>query len=258
MFHVLDDRPGSHAVVSLARPGPLRVCAHVRATADAADLTGLRVLLTADLLARAAELRGLQVLSTRAFTGEPAGRAAVERAADALGVHPPVLPADASSGAWPGGPADVHVADDDVDGKDDRSGILIRVAAVRLARDAGLGDAVAGMLGGHDPLAVRFALMSLPRQQPAELTAAKLADAAQTLGEWRHDVAVWAESPSRRIPEPIATTVRAAFDNLDSVAALSSLSGLAADETVPPGARFEAFVYTDRVLGLDLPRDIGR
>jgi hypothetical protein len=34
--------------------------------------------------------------------------------------------------------------------------------------------------------------------------------------------------------------------------------GLAADETVPPGPRFETFVYADRGLGLDLPRDIGR
>jgi hypothetical protein len=256
MFHVLDDRPGSHAVVSLARPGPLRVCAHVRATADAADLGGLRVLLMADLLARAAELRGLQVLTTRVFTGEPASQSAVERAADALGVHPAVLPA-ASSEAWPGRPADVHVAADDTD-KDDRSGILIRTAAARLAQDACLGDGGTGMIGGQDPLAVRFALMSHPRQQPTELTAAKLADTTQTLREWRHDVAVWAESPSRPIPEPIAATMRVAFDNLDTVGALSSLSGLAADETVPPGARFEAFVYTDRVLGLDLPRDIGR
>jgi hypothetical protein len=258
MFRVLDDRPGSNAMVSVARPGPLRVRAHVRAPADATDLTGLRVLLTADLLARAAELRGLQVLTTRAFAGEPAGQAAAERAADALGVHPPALPAAASSGAWPDGPAHVHVADDDAADRDGRSGILIRAAAARLAQDACPGDAVAGMLGGHDPLAVRFALMSVPRQRPTELSAAKLADAARTLGEWRHHVAVWAESPSRRIPEPVAATMRAAFDNLDTVAALSSLSRLAADRAVPPGARFEAFVYTDRVLGLDLPRDIGR
>jgi hypothetical protein len=27
---------------------------------------------------------------------------------------------------------------------------------------------------------------------------------------------------------------------------------------VPTGAKFEAFLYADRVLGLDLPRDIGR
>jgi hypothetical protein len=36
------------------------------------------------------------------------------------------------------------------------------------------------------------------------------------------------------------------------------LNGLAADEAVLPGSRFETFVYADRVLGLDLPRDIGR
>ena len=41
---MLDDRPGSHAVVSVARPGPLRVYAHVQAGTDAADLSGLRVL----------------------------------------------------------------------------------------------------------------------------------------------------------------------------------------------------------------------
>jgi len=67
---VLDDRPGSDAAVSVAGAGPLSVYVHVRACADAADLTGLRVLLTADLLVRAAELGGLQVLTSRAFTGD--------------------------------------------------------------------------------------------------------------------------------------------------------------------------------------------
>ena len=107
-------------------------------------------------------------------------------------------------------------------------------------------------------VAVRLALMTVPRHQTAELTAATLADAARTLSEWRRQVARWAESPSRRIPEPVQAAFLTAFDRLDAGAVLSSLSGLAADETVPPGARFEAFVYADRVLGLDLPRDIGR
>ena len=59
-------------------------------------------------------------------------------------------------------------------------------------------------------------------------------------------------------PEAAAATVRAAFGNLDTVAVLALLRSLAADETVPAGPRFETFVYADRVLGLDLPRDIGR
>jgi len=255
---VVDDRPGSQAEVSVAGLGPLRVYAHVRADADAADLTGLRVLLVADLLARAGELGGLQVLTTRAFTGEPAGVATVEQAATALGIHPPVLPAADFAEAWPGGTADVHVADDDAISDDNRSGILIHAAAARLAKDARPGGTAAGMLGGHDPLAVRLALISLPRRQPAELTAGQLADAAQTLSEWRRRVARWAEAPSGAIPEAAAATVRAAFGNLDTVAVLALLRSLAADETVPAGPRFETFVYADRVLGLDLPRDIGR
>lgn len=257
MFRVLDDRPGSHAAVSVARPGPLRVYAHVPLGADVADLSGLRVLLTADLLFRVAELGGLQVLTTWAFTGDPAGKSAVERAAAALGVNPPALPA-ATTGEWPGGPADVHVADDSAVGPDNRGGVLVRAAAARLARDVRPGDAAAGLPGGHDPLAVRLALMAVPRHQQAELTTAELVGAAHTLGEWRYRVARWAESPSGAIPEPAAATVRAAFGNQDIAAVLTLLSGLAADETVAAGPRFETFVYADRVLGLDLPRDIGR
>ena len=255
MFRVLDDRPGSRAAVSIARPGPLLVCAHVRATADAADLTGLRVLLIADLLLRAAEVGGLQVLVTRAFTGELAGKADVERAAAVLGVHPPA--ADLA-GAWPDGVPVVHVADDSALGEDDRGEILIRAAAARLARDARPGDAAAGALGGQDPLAVRLSLLSLPRHQPTELTAGMLTDATQKLREWRRRVAGWAESPSGAIPRPAAATIREAFGNLDTIAVVALLSGLAADETVPPGPRFETFLYADRVLGLNLPRDIGR
>jgi len=100
--------------------------------------------------------------------------------------------------------------------------------------------------------------MSLLRHQPAELTAGELTAAAQLLGEWRHRVASWAEFPAGAIPEPVAATLRTAFGNLDIAAVLALLNGLAADEAVPPGPRFETFVYADRVLGLDLPRDIGR
>jgi hypothetical protein len=39
---------------------------------------------------------------------------------------------------------------------------------------------------------------------------------------------------------------------------LALLRDLADDDSVPAGARFETFLYADRILGLDLPRDIGR
>lgn len=252
---MLDDRPGSRAEVSLARPGPLRVYAHVRGSTDPADLTGLRVLLATDLLTRAAELGGLQVLGTRAFAGQ---RAAVESAAVALDIRPPALPAADLAEAWPGGPADVHITDDAAPGMDNRPGIVVRVAAARLAQDASPAEATADVLGGHDPLAVRLALMSLARHQPAVLTSGTLADAARTLDGWRRRVAHWAESPSAAIPAPIAATLRTAFESQDITAVLTLLSGLADDEAMSTGARFETFVYADRVLSLDLPRHIGR
>jgi hypothetical protein len=258
MFRVLDDRPGSSASVSVAGAGPLRVRAHVQASADPADLTGLRVLLTADLLARAGELAGLQVFTARAITGKPADEAAVERAAAALGIHPPVLPAADPAGTWPGGQAHVHVADEGYAVEDNLGGVLVRAATARLVPDADPGGAAAGTLGGHDPLTVRLALVSVPRRQPAGLTADDLVSAAQRLGEWRRRVAGWAEFPSGAIPEAAAATFRTAFVSLDTTAVLALLNGMAADETLPPGPRFETFVYADRVLGLDLPRDIGR
>jgi hypothetical protein len=36
------------------------------------------------------------------------------------------------------------------------------------------------------------------------------------------------------------------------------LRDLTLDVDIPAGAKFETFLYADRVLGLDLPRDIGR
>jgi len=47
-------------------------------------------------------------------------------------------------------------------------------------------------------------------------------------------------------------------DDLDTPAALATLSALAADPEIPDGSKFEAFAYFDRFLGLDLARDVGR
>ena len=47
-------------------------------------------------------------------------------------------------------------------------------------------------------------------------------------------------------------------DDLDTPAALRVLRSLEKDSEIPPGAKFETFVYADQLLGLDLARDIGR
>ena len=262
VLRLLDASTGSYAEVRSARRGLLRVCAHVAEAEGGSDVTGLRVLLLADLLTRTAELRNLQVLTAVAADDcSSAQLAALERAADAVGVHPPA--ARLSSGdaqAALGGPIDVYLAGDAADVVDRGSGLVTRVGAAYLHRAGDRGEPADDLLAGYEdePLAVRLALMSVPYHQPADLTEGALADARATVGCWRLRVARWAESPSRPVPAQLAETTRSAFDDFDTVSALGLLRGLADDDGVPAGARFEAFLYADRILGLDLPRDIGR
>jgi hypothetical protein len=237
VLRLLDTSSGSYADIRPARPGLLRACAHVPGTAD---LTGLRVLLVADLLTRAAELRRLQVLT--ALTSEEETQA-VERAAAALGIHPPAAHARPDQAeASLGGPVDVHLAPP---GDDRHGGPVARVAPAQ------------GPPAGQDPLALRLALLEIPWHQPADLTDKALAEAHETLAGWRRLVAEWANSPSKPVPAAAAATMKTAFAELDPAPVLALLRALAGDDE-PPGAKFEIFVYADRVLALELPRDIGR
>lgn len=111
---------------------------------------------------------------------------------------------------------------------------------------------------GHDPLAIRLALLSFPYHEAADLAERVHATAAGTLGRWRRQVATWAESPSRPMTASVREATQTALDDLDTSAVITLLENLALDAEVPPGAKFEAFVYSDRVLGLDLARDIGQ
>jgi hypothetical protein len=263
VLRLLDARAGQYAEVRPAQSGLLRVCAYVPETAGGTDISWLRVLLVADLLLRAAELRNLQVLTVMVFADQaPAQVAAYERAAGALGIHPPAARATVREARTvPDGPIDVHLVSQDADPDDSQNGLVARVGSAHLHGTAdhdvaGGGDVLAGP--GQDPLAIRLALMSLPYYQRADLTEPMLAGAHETAVRWRHQVAGWAESPSRPTPPPITETLRAAFGDLDTMAVLALLHDLTRDADVPAGAKFETFLYADRVLGLDLPRDIGR
>jgi hypothetical protein len=219
----------------------------------ASDLTGLRVLLVADVLMRAAELRNLQVLTVLASDGQSE---VLERAAGMLGIHPPAARASSDGiQAALGGPIDVHLTTHDARTDGRLNGLVARVGTARADRR---GDTVEGLVAGHEPLAVRLALLSFPYHQPAELTGEVLAEARSTVGHWRLRVAEWAQSPSRPVPAQIAETVQSAFGDLDTVSVLGLLRGLASGADLPRGAKFETFLYADRILGLDLPRDIGR
>jgi hypothetical protein len=56
----------------------------------------------------------------------------------------------------------------------------------------------------------------------------------------------------------LADIAAALDDDLDAPAALEWLARLAADGEIPPGSKFETFAYLDRLLGLDLAREVGR
>jgi hypothetical protein len=241
VLRLLDADTRSYAEVKPNRPGLLLVCAQVPEVAETADLTGPRVLLVADLLARAAELGSLQVFYVLASDGQQPD---VDRAIDELGIHPPAARANpAEAQAALGGPIDVLLASDGAHADD---GLVVPVGTA------------AGPLAGDDPLAVRLALLSFAYHEPADLTEEMLAEARATVGRWRLGVAQWAESPSRPVPAQIAESFRTAFGDLDTVSVLALLRSLEADPDVPVGAKFETFLYADRILGLDLPRDIGR
>jgi hypothetical protein len=240
----------------------LRVNAHLLPRTVGPDWTGVRVLLLADLLSRAAELRGLQVLTAVVFPGEPPAEPGyAERAARLLGIHPPTARASsAAASAVLGGPADVHIASPD--GADaQRPGLVTLVGETRL-RTTGSGEAVSPAAEpaptAADPLAARLALMSQPSNRPANLDDSVLASACGLMTEWRDQVADWAESPSRPMPPHIRAALDGAFDDLNTPTALQLLASLATQADVPDGARFETFAFADRVLGLELAREIGR
>jgi hypothetical protein len=253
MLRLLDARSRSSVEIQPVRAGLLRVCAHAPETSQGADLTGLRVLLVADLLARAAELRNLQVLTVLAFAGQPPGQLTdFEQAAGALGMHSPQARASHDDAqAALDGPIDIHLVSGCGAAEGALEGLVVPVGVARVEPS------------GHDslrshPLAARFALLSVPYYQPADLADGQLTEAADTVRRWRRQVAEWAELPSRPMAADIAAAVRSAFDDLDTVHALALLRDLSLDVNAPAGAKFETFLYADRILGLDLPSEIGQ
>ncbi len=112
---------------------------------------------------------------------------------------------------------------------------------------------------GIDPLAVRLGFMHQRYPDGADLSWDQLTTWDKILTGWRIAVAQWANSPSAAMSAPYADAITAAFeDDLNTPAALAQLHLLGDDEDVAPGAKFETLAAADRLLGLDLARDIGR
>ncbi|MFF2200712.1 hypothetical protein [Streptomyces sp. NPDC058145] len=264
MLRILDARTGESVSAAPARRGLTRIEAY----ASGLDLTALRVLLTADVLVRALELGGTPVWT---ILTAPHRLAELRAAATTLSIRPFEDGRDLASGL---GEAQVlHVT-----GERDAApggGTVVAVAPVTWAGeppgratttppDAPASDAALRALlpadadADADSGALRLALLSVPRDAPASLDAERLGEAARTLARWRRAVAGWARQPSRPVPEDVRTRLRAAWeDDLDLPGVLDVLRDVERAPDIPDGARFETYAYADRLLALDLPRDIG-
>ncbi|MFJ8082651.1 hypothetical protein ACIQ6Y_18750 [Streptomyces sp. NPDC096205] len=248
MLRIIDARTGEPVEAAPARRGLTRV----EARATGPGLTALRVLLVADLLVRALELGGTPVWAV--LSGGPE-EAELRAAAAALGVRPFEDSRDVGTGL---GEAQVlHVVAEGATGPAPE-GVRIGVATA----DGTSPDLVLPALDPADPAdpaVLRLALLREPRRAPLHLDAALLDRAEDTLRRWRRTVAVWARQPSRPIPADIRALLREAWeDDLDVPGILRVLERVeAAGPELPEGARFETYAYADRLLGLELTRDLG-
>ncbi|MFF0014833.1 hypothetical protein [Streptomyces sp. NPDC005374] len=235
MLRITDARTGDPVEAAPARRGLTRVEAHV----PGYDVSALRVLLVADVLVRTLELGGTPVWAL--LTG---GReqAELHAGAAALGTRPFEDRRDVGPG-W-GEAQVVHVVGE---GGAAPGGVQVAVAPV----------VTAGIPEDADFAVVRLALLASPRGTPARLDGTALTEAHETLVRWRRAVAAWARQPSRPVPDEVRGRLRTAWeDDLDVPEVLRVLRWVEESE-LPEGARFETYAYADRLLGLDLARDLG-
>ncbi|WP_086872687.1 hypothetical protein, partial [Streptomyces viridochromogenes] len=163
--------------------------------------------------------------------------------AAALGIRPFEDGRDAASGL--GETQVLHVVRE---GGTEPDGVRVAVAAVEAS--APPEDA--------DPAVLRLALLGTRRGAPVALDADTLDEAHTTLARWRGAVADWARRPSRPVPDEVRTDLRTAWeDDLDVPGVLGVLRRVESEPGLPDGARFETFAHADRLLGLDLTRDLG-
>jgi cysteinyl-tRNA synthetase len=112
---------------------------------------------------------------------------------------------------------------------------------------------------GFDPLALRLAFMSNRYRQQLNLTWDSLAAADTTIRRWRERVAQWATEPSAALSAEHLDAMKAAFaDDLDTPRAITMLRELEKDASISDGTKLETFLAADRLLGLDLAREIGK
>ncbi|MER6206127.1 hypothetical protein ABT159_11755 [Streptomyces sp. NPDC001642] len=283
MLRIIDVRTGEPVEAAPARRGLTRVQAH----ASGLDATALRVLLVSDLLVRALELGGTPVWSL--LTGDRQ-QAELRTAAGALGIRPFEDGTDLGSGLGEAQVLHVMAGGAETGGGGPVSeatggGLVSEMTEGAQVSEATGGAQASETTGGSpasettgravvavapvasptaaapdlsDPGALRLALLSQPRDLPVRLDAEALDEARRTLAQWRGAVADWARRPSRPVPDDVRVELRTAWeDDLNVPEVLRVLRRVETRPDLPDGARFETYAYADRLLGLELTRDIG-
>lgn len=114
-------------------------------------------------------------------------------------------------------------------------------------------------VGEPDPEALRLALVQVPYSREIEMSGSMLEQAHAVVLRWRERLGLWSHHPSRPIPARWRAAALAALDDdLDVAGVVAMMAELEGDEAISPGAKFEAFAFFDRVLAVDLARDLGR
>lgn len=260
-LRILDSGTRSEVIVRRPPGGLFRMCLRLPER-NPCGADGLRVLLVADAIRRVLEeIYGIQVQTAAAIEPSSSGW---ERALDALWIPPPIRAASIDDAAQLlGGPADAVLESGHESSSHGGEWSCTLHRPLRLwigpvLTDFGHGtpDFVAALTDcGHDPLALRLALLRERYDQPLPLTRTRLDRADIVLDRWRRLVAGWADHPSAPMPDDVVERAYVALDeHLDIGALVEILQTLADDAAVPPGAKFETFVHFDRILALELVR----
>ncbi|MGW2015613.1 hypothetical protein [Streptomyces sp. NPDC001927] len=257
MLRIVDTRTGHLVEIPSVSRHLLSICVHLPVGDAGIGMGELRALLVGDVLARAAELHGLQARTFLATQDLPQEQAQeLDRAMSALGIHPPTNAVGTLCAT-----ADVHVQAYGTTAQDASGGVRVEVAQVSPAPGKnGTPDGTHPLPApeGTDPLSMRMLMLMHAYRAPVVLADAALEDARRTLENWRQLVADWAQEPSRPVPADVLRHAHAVLaDDLDAPAVLDTLVDVATRTDVPPGAKFETFAFLDRVLGLDLAREVG-
>ncbi len=275
MLSIADTRTGRFVEIPSGHGHLLRICVHLPAIGARVSAVDLRAPLVGDVLARTAELRGLQALTVLITPDLPheQGRA-LDRAMAVLGIHPPATVGAHKVTETLCAAADVHLLAYGAAAQDGVGGVRVDVGQVSPAPpDGEVPDGApvlaSGLLDGSDlldglapvgtdPLALRMLLLGHAHRTPVTVTGAGLTEARRTLRRRRQQVAEWAQEPSRPIPADVLRQAQAALaDDLGVPVVLDMLRSVAGRADVPAGAKFETFAFLDRILGLDLAREVG-